>query len=195
MPLARKLLAALVLTALACSPAVPNVTVKTANTLEAVQDAATIVVIQPRTKYKSVSFVDGAGRLLGQLDRRTYTLLRVPPGPVRLYAFWENKITAADRIEGTVLAGKIYFATISFRGTVGGIALLALNPRSPDRRWTEKDRYLSSTQRVQMDPKREVEVMQRLGAAPEIFHWADEHTKGLTGRAHDERVILPGDGI
>jgi hypothetical protein len=195
MPLARKLLAALALVTLACSPAVPNATVKTGNTLEAVQDAATIVVVQPRTKYKSVSFVDGQGRLLGQLDRRSHTLLRVPPGAVRLYAFWENKAASGDRIEGTVLAGKIYFATIGYRGTVGGIALLALNPRSPDRRWEEKDRYLSSTPRVQLDPARAAEVMQRLGAAPEIFRWADEHTKDLTGRARDERVILPGDGI
>lgn len=179
----------------ACSPAVPNVTVKTGNTLESVPDAATIVVVQPRTKYRSVSFVDGAGRLLGQLDMRSHTLLRVPPGDVRLYAFWENKTTAADRIVGTVLPGKIYFATVSYRGTVGGIALLALNPRSPDRRWEEKDKYLSSTPRVQLDPARAAEVMQRIGAAPEIFRWADEHTKGLTGRPHDERVILPGDGI
>lgn len=188
--------ALLLVVAFGCGPAVPNITVPVVGVSARRSDAATIVVVQPTTRYKSVSLVDGTGRLLGQLYKRSHTVLRVPPGPVRLYAFWENQFKAGDRIEGSVLAGKVYYATIGYRGTVGGIALLALNPRSPDGRWGEKDRYLSKTPSVQMDPARAPDVMKYLGATPpELFRWADERTNGLTGRDHEERVIRPEDGI
>ena len=98
---------------------------------------ATIVVVQPTTHFQSVSILDGRGQLVGQLNDRSHTVFQVAPGPVRLYALVENKANMADRIDGTVQPGRVYFVTVSLRW--GGVSFLALNQRSPDGRWNQKD--------------------------------------------------------
>jgi hypothetical protein len=54
------------------------------------------------------------------------------PGAARLYAIPESRLTG-DRTDGTVQAGRVYYATISVRYV--GVAFRALNPRSRDNRW------------------------------------------------------------
>lgn len=65
-------------------------------------DQATIVIIQPTTRFHSVNILDARGQLLGQLNDRSRTVIHVPPGAVRLYAIVENRAEFGDRIEGEV---------------------------------------------------------------------------------------------
>ena len=176
-----------------CGPAVPNITLMTPGSPTPAADLATLVVIQPTTRYMSVSILDANARLLGQLNDRSYTVIQVPAGPVRLYAFWEDQIKAADRVEGTLVAGKTYYATVGLRW--GGIAFLALNQRSPDMRWSHKDEYLGKVPRVQMDGARSAEVIQKLGTPPKIFQYADEGVQKMDGPHQAERVIQADDGV
>jgi hypothetical protein len=176
-----------------CGPAVPNITVMSPGTPTPASDMATIVVVQPTTHFPSVSIVDGNARLLGQLNDRSYTVFQVPPGQVRLYAFWENQIKGADRVEGVVQAGKIYYTTISFRW--GGVSFLALNQRSPDGRWAQKDEYLGKAPRVQMDPAKSAEVLQKIGTPPAMFQYADENVSKMDAAHQAERVIQAQDGV
>jgi hypothetical protein len=186
---------ALVAAALAagCGPAVQNITVQTPGSPSATPAEATIVVVQPTTRFQSVNIFDGHGQLVGQLNDRSYTVLQVPAGETRLYAFPENKSEWADRIAGTVQAGRVYYATVSLRW--GGISFLALNQRSRDGRWMKKDEYLSASPHVQMDPQRTPLVMGKLGETAHLFDKADAFVQKLDGPHQAERVIQPEDGI
>jgi hypothetical protein len=178
---------------LACAPAVPNITVRTPGAIAALPDAVTVVVVQAETRLRSVAIIDGRGQLVGQLDDRSHTVLRLPEGPTVLYAVLENRAETADRLEGTLVAGRLYYATVSSRP--GGVALLALNPRSPDGRWSHKGEYLAATPRVQMDSQLITRAMNELGDATAIVHAADAYVDSLDAVPRAEHEIQESDGL
>jgi hypothetical protein len=176
-----------------CGPAVQNITVATPGTVAAVPDQATIVIVQPTTHFQSVGILDARGQLIAQLNDRSHTVIQVPAGPVRLYALVENKAGWADRLEGTVVAGKIYYATVGLRW--GGVAFLALNMRSPDARWAQKDAYVASTPRVQMDLQKVSLAAGQIGDPAAVFKSADAFNEKLDPPHRAERLIQAEDGI
>lgn len=176
-----------------CSPTVPNITVRTPGAIVANPEAVTVVVIQPTTRLRSVDIVDGRGQLVGQLDDRSHTVVRVPEGPTLLYAIVENKAETADRIEGTLVAGRVYYATVGERA--GGVSLLALNPRSPDGHWRRKDEYLAATPRVQMDPQKVVRAVNELGDTAAILRAGDAHVATLDAASLADHTIQESDGF
>lgn len=176
-----------------CGPAVHNITIPSTTPIAASAGEATIVVVQPSTRYGSVNLLDGSGRLLGQIHDRSHTTVRVPPGAVRLYAIPEREASWGDRIEGQVVAGRVYFATISMRW--GGINFLALNPRSADDRWSHRDEYLARTPLVQMDPGRISLAITEIGDAAPLLQRVDRHADGLDAAHREERTIRAEDGI
>ena len=103
----------------------------TPDAIAAAPDAVTVVVVQPTSRLRAVGIVDGRGQLVGQLDDRCHTVVHVPEGPTVLYAVLENRAETADRLEGTLIAGRVYYATVGPRA--GGVALLALEPAQPRR--------------------------------------------------------------
>jgi len=183
----------LVCLVLACAPAVPNITVRTPGAIAAVPDAVTVVIVQPETRLRSVAIIDGRGQLVGQLDDRSHTVIRLPEGPTVLYAVLENRAETADRLEGTLVAGRLYYATVSPRG--GGVALLALSPRSPDGRWSHKNEYLSATPRIQMDPERVTRAANELGDTAVIMQTADAYVTQLDDARRAEHEIQESDGL
>lgn len=184
---------ALALVAVGCGPAVHDITMPSRSSIGPSPTEATIVVVQPSTRFGSVNFLDPAGRLLGQLSDRSHTIIRVPPGHVRLYAMVERDSRLGDRIEGDVEAGRIYFATLSMRW--GGINFLALNPRSADDRWSHRDEYLQRTPFVEMDPGRVELALGEIGDAVPLIERIDHQTERMDAAHIDERTILAGDGI
>jgi hypothetical protein len=118
-PLAGLLLAGAGLAA-GCGPVVENITIRSAGVIVADPHAATFVVIQPESDLHSVNLVDGHGLLVGQLDGRSHTVVRLPEGPTLLYAVLDNRTETADRIEGTLIPGRVYYATVGSRP--GGVA-------------------------------------------------------------------------
>jgi hypothetical protein len=178
--------------AIGCGPAVHNITVRSAASVSADPSAATIVVMQPSTRYGSVSILDATGQLMGMIHDRSATIVHVPPGPVRLYAIVERQAGWGDRIEGSVAAGHVYYATISMRW--GGINFLALNPRSRDDRWSHLSQYLETAPMVQMDPSGIPTARHELGDTSRLIAEMDHRADGLDAEHHEERVIHPEDG-
>jgi hypothetical protein len=176
-----------------CAPAIENITIATPGAVEASPDKVTVVVIQPTTRLRSVCLLDGRGQLVGQLYDRSHTVIRVPEGPTVLYAVLENRVETADRIEGTLVPGRVYYATIGERP--GGVAFLTLNPRSPDERWRHKDEYLRTTPRVQVDPTRVTRLMNVLGDPDEIIKVADAYVFKLPPAERAEHEIQENDGL
>lgn len=177
----------------ACGPAVQNITVKSAEALSADPAQATLVIVQPTTRFQSVNILDQDGRLIAQLNDRSHTLLRLPAGPRRLYATVEKQAKWGDRIEGTFEAGRTYYATISLRW--GGVSFLALNPRSNDQRWSQKEKFLSTTPRVQMDPSKTALASQQLGDPTSVLQNADAYVAKLDEAHRAEHLIRAEDGI
>jgi hypothetical protein len=177
-----------------CAPAVQAITVKApADAIAPDPEKVTVVVVQPEARLRSVGLVDGRGQLVGQLDDRSHTVIHLPEGPTVLYAVLENKAETADRLEGTLLAGRVYYATVSERE--GGVALLALNPRSPDGRWSHKSEYLAKTPRVAMDPDKVVRAMNDLGDTAALMRVADAYVAKLDPARAAEHVIQESDGF
>ncbi len=184
---------ALVLACVGCGPNVRNATIPSSTPIAAVPDMATIVVVQPRTRFQSVNLLDPNGALLGQLNDRSHTVLRVPEGDVRIYAIPEDQGEWGDRIEGNVLAGRIYYATLSFRW--GGLNFLALNPRSNDNRWAEREGFLSSTPLVELDPAVVPLALTDLGDPMPLIAEAEERYQELDEEHRAEHVLSPEDGL
>jgi len=177
-----------------CAAQVTNITMPASETsIEASRDMATIVVVQPSTHYRNLSVLDGNGNLLGQLHDRSYTVMQVPAGPLRLYVLAERKATWGDRIQGEVLAGRIYYATISLR--YGGIRFNSLNSRSPDSRWGQRDLYLTRGHRLQMDPQRIVTAVEELGETAEILDVIDDYSDRYNLEQIEVHTIRPEDGV
>jgi hypothetical protein len=177
-----------------CAPALPPITVKTpADPIAADPEKVTFVVVQPEARLRAVSVIDGRGQLVGQLDDRSHTVIRLAEGPTLLYAVAENKAETADRIEGTLLAGRVYYATVGARE--GGVSFLVLTPRSPDGRWSHRSQYLASTPRVAMDPDRVVRTMNELGDTAPLMRAADAHVAKLDAASAAEHTLQESDGF
>ena len=119
--------------------------------------------------------------------------MHLPEGPTVLYAVVENNAETADRLEGTLVAGRVYYATVGERPD--GVALLALNPRSPDGRWSHRDEYLRATPRVQLDPQLVVRAMNELGDTTALMRAADAHVAKLPPADLAEHTIQESDGF
>ncbi len=183
----------LVLFLTGCFARVDNITVPVNGSIETSAKDATIVIVQPSTHYSSLSLLDGNGKLLGQLHDRSYTVVNVPPGPIRLYVLPERLLTWGDRIQGEVTAGRVYYATISLR--FGGIRFNSLNPRSPDRRWEQRDVYLTRGPYVEMDPAREALLLDQLGDTAEILEVIEKYADRYPPNQIEVHTILPEDGL
>jgi hypothetical protein len=179
--------------AASCEPAVPNVTVRTPGAIAAVPDAVTIVIVQPTTRLRSVGILDGRGQLVGQLDERSHTVVHLPEGPTVLYAVLENRAETADRVEGTLVPGRVYDATVGQRP--GGVAFLTLTPRSSDGRWSHKDEYLRTTPRLQMDPQKVMRAVNELGDPEAIIQAGDAYAATLDAAQLAEHTFQENDGL
>ena len=179
--------------AVGCGPAVHSITIPSPGAITAAPTQATVVIVQPSTRFQSLNILDGQGQLVAQLNDRSHTMVQLPAGPVRLYAVLENSPGTADRIEGTLLPGKIYYATVSLR--YGGVSFLALNPRSRDDRWSKKDEYLSATPRIQMDSQKVAQATTELGDTTRIMKKADAYVAKMDAAHLAERTIEEGDGL
>jgi hypothetical protein len=176
-----------------CAPSVPNVTVASPGPIDAVPTSVTIVVIQSTTSLRSVELIEGHGRLVGQLEGRSHTVVRLPEGPTVLYAVLGKDAATADRIEGTLIAGRVYYATVAAR--YGGVALLALTPRSPTERWSHKSEALATTTRLQMDPQRVARAVNELGDTDPIIQAGDARAAALDAAELAERSLQETDGF
>jgi hypothetical protein len=176
-----------------CAPTVAVVPVSSPGAITADPQKATIVVIQPASKLRAVSLIDGHGRLIGQLDERSHTILRVSEGPTLLYAVVENQPDSADRLEGTLIGGRVYYAIVSARS--GGAELLALTPRSPQSRWDHKNEYLARTPRVQLDPDGIGRTVNELGNTVPIMEAADAHVAAMSTAEQAEHQYQESDGL
>lgn len=180
------------LLALGCGPAVHSIAIRSSASVAPDPAAATIVVVQPSTHYRSVSILDAQGTLVGMLDDRSSTIVRVPPGSFRLYALVEREAGWGDRLEGTVQAGMVYYATISMRW--GGINFLSLSPRSRDDRWSHLSQYLEQAPLMELDPAGVPVATRELGDTAPILERIDRYADGLDAEHHEEHLVDPGDG-
>jgi hypothetical protein len=169
-----------------------DITIETPCTIGPPTDGVTVVIIQPTARFRSVDIFDGRGQLVGQLRERSHTVVHVPEGPTVLYAALGNDAGTADRLEGTLVAGRVYYATVGPRP--GGVALLALNPRSPDGRWSHKGEYLATTKGVQMDPRLVTRAVNELGDPTAILAAGDAYVAKLDAAALAEHSIQETDG-
>jgi hypothetical protein len=186
-------LAAIALGAASCAPALQAITIPSAGKLAPDPDKVTVVIVQPETRLRVVDILDGHGQLVAQLDDRSHTIIHLPEGPTLLYAIIENRAETADRLEGTLVAGRVYYATVGARP--GGVALLALNARSPDGRWSHRDEYLARTPRLEMDPQRIVRAVNELGDTAAVIQAGDAHVATLDAAAAAEHTIQESDGF
>ncbi len=175
----------------ACGPTFPNISVAAPGKIEATPDAVTVVVIQPTSRLRSVELLEGHGQLVGQLDEQSHTVLHLHEGPTVLYAVLGPDASTVDRIEGTLIAGRLYYATIAPRP--GGVALLALTPRSPD--WSHKREYLASTPRLQIDSRQLTRAVNELGDTDAIIQAGDARAAKLDATQVAAHSIQETDGF
>lgn len=179
---------------LACAPTVQTITVATpGGAIVAAPESVTVVVVQPTSRLRAVNLVDGRGQLVGQLDGRSHTVVHVTEGPTLLYAVLDNRADTADRIEGTLMRGRVYYVTVGERA--GGVELVTLNARSRDGRWSHKDEYLATTPRLQMDPQKVTRAVNDLGDPEAIIDAANAHVATLDAAAQAEHAIQENDGL
>jgi hypothetical protein len=174
-----------------CEPAVHSITVASPGRIEPDGDKVTVVVVQPATRLRAVGLLDGHGQLVGQLDDRSHTVVHLPEGPNALYAVLENRAATADRIEGTLISGRVYYLTVNERP--GGVALLAFTHRSAD--WTRKDEYLATTPRVQMDPDRVTRMANEVGDPDPILRAGDDYAASLDAATRAAHELQENDGL
>ena len=187
--------AALGLIAVGCGPVVQYITVPSTASVTPSSDQANIILMQPTTRF-NVNILDARGELVAQLNGRSRTIVRLPPGPIRLYAIIGNFAEAADRIEGTVQAGRTYYATLSVRGGgFGGLAFRALNPRSLDDRWAQRDAYVAGNPLIEMDPTKVPIVIRQIGDPAPLLQKIDAKIEKLGPAHRAERTIEPEDGL
>jgi hypothetical protein len=192
-PTARALVALGTLGLGACGPSFPNISVVSPGKVEATPDAVTVVVIQPKTRLRSVELIEGHGQLVGQLDDRSHTVLRLHEGPTVLYAVLGPDASTVDRIEGTLIAGRVYYAIVEARA--GGVALLALTPRSRGDRWSHKSEYLASTPRLQIDSRQLTRAVNELGDTDAIIQTGDGRAARMDAAQVAEHSIQETDGF
>jgi hypothetical protein len=179
----------------ACAPTVQSIAVPApAGALAAAPESVTVVVIQPSSKLRPVNLLDGRGQLVGQLDGRSHTVVHVSEGPTLLYAVLDNRSQTADRIEGTLMRGRVYYALVGERAG-GGVELVTLNARSRDDRWSHRGEYLAGTPRLQMDPERVTRAVNDLGDTNAIIDAGNAHILTLDGAALAEHAIQENDGL
>jgi hypothetical protein len=178
----------------ACAPSYPSIAVRTpATPITADFDKVTLVVVQPESRLHAVSIVDGRGQLVGALDDWSHTVIRLPEGPTVLYAVVENHAETADRIEGTLVAGRVYYATIGARE--GGLTFLTLSPRSPGNRWKRRDSYVADTPRVAMNPEKVGRAAAELGDPQALMRAADDRLAKLDPGSAAEHSFQESDGF
>lgn len=189
----RRLLSLAALSVAACGPTFPNISVVSPGKIEATPDAVTVVVIQPTTRLRSVEIIEGHGQLVGQLDDRSHTVLHLHEGPTVLYAVLGPAPSTVDRIEGTLIAGRVYYAIVEARE--GGVALLALTPRSRDDRWSHKSEYLAATPRLQIDSRQLTRAVNELGDTDAIIQTGDGRAARMNAAQVAEHSIQETDGF
>jgi len=171
----------------ACGNMIPNATVASASSIAPAAGEATIVFVQP-TKPYLIHVLDAKGQLVGQLYTKSHTAIHVPPGPVRLYCFVQG--LQADRLDGNVEAGKVYFASASY---FNEFSCVALNPRSNDNRWALKDQWVRGTPNLALDSQKLPEATRVLGDPMVYMRRADARVDGMDAPHRAERTIQPND--
>jgi hypothetical protein len=184
---------AVALFAFGCAPVVQSIAVPDTGAIAAAPETVTVVVVQPGWKQRPVNLLDGRGQLVGQLNGRSHTVVRLSEGPTLLYAVLDRDAATADRLEGTLIRGRLYYAYVGERD--GGVELLALNARSGHDRWRHKDEYLTSTPRVQMDTERLTRAVNDLGDPAPIIDAANARVAAMDGAAQAEHAIQENDGL
>jgi hypothetical protein len=185
---------ALATACLACAPTVPNITVVVSpGKIEAPPNAVTVVILQPTTRLRSVQIVEGHGELVAQLEDRSHAVVRLREGPTVLYAVLGSDASTVDRIEGTLIAGRTYYATVEARE--GGVALLALTPRSAGGRWSHKSEDLAATPRLQLDPQKLTRAVNELGDTDAIIRAGDARAAKMDAAQVAEHSLQETDGF
>ncbi len=177
----------------ACAPAVQSATVKVASEpVRAADDAVVVVIVQPESRLRSVGILDGRGQLVAQLDDRSHAVVHVKEGPTVLYAVRENDVASVDRVEGTLVPGRVYYAIVGERP--GGVSFEVLSPRSPGGRWAHKDDYLRSTPRLALDGDKVGRVMNELGDPDAIVQAGEAAASKMTPAATASHTFQENDG-
>jgi hypothetical protein len=143
---------------------------------------------------RPVNLLDGRGQLVGQLQGRSHAVIHVSEGPTLLYAVLDNRPQTADRIEGTLMRGRLYYAMVGERAD-GGVELVTLNVRSRDSRWNHKDEYLTATPRLQLEPERITRAVNDLGAPEAVIDAGNARVTALGAMEQAERTIQENDGL
>ena len=161
---------------------------------------AALAVIQPTLRSSHLTLVDEHGKVLGQINGRTSTVLQIPPGPFRVYVLPPRysgvpggNDVVGDRIQGDVTEGKVYFGTISTR--FAGIRFNALTPRSPDQRWDHREKWLRETPRIEMDSSKIASLTDFIGDPSDQLARIDEFFQRLDATHLEARTILASDGL
>lgn len=187
-------LVALVGAATGCLPKMRFATRPSQTEVRPTTTMAAIVVVQPSWDTLAVNILDGQGKLLGQLNRQSQTSFNVPAGRLRLYAIIANMIDSGDRIDGEVLPGRTYYATVSY-GVFNRLRFQALKPQSNDNRWANREEYLRKTPRLELDPELARRVGEDLSPASELMAGIDRYVSGYDEAHRFERTLAPSDSL
>src|SRR5437868_2514541 len=101
---------------------------------------------------------------------------------------------AADRA-GNVRALARVAALGLIAGGCGGLAFRALNPRSLDGRWAQRDAYIAGTPLIEMDPTKVPIVIRQIGDPAPLLQKIDAKIEKLGPAHRAERTIEPQDGL
>ncbi|MFT3836576.1 MAG: hypothetical protein QM723_06235 [Myxococcaceae bacterium] len=171
---------------------IPYVTKDGAAPATPAPDKATIVVAQSYT-YPQINIIDPAGKVLGQVGPRQYTVFNVPPGELKMAAFPGKVYDRGDRVAGTVEANKVYYFVVTFR--MGGITFQTISPRNDKEEWNQRKTYTRDLSPVSIEPGRAAEVEAALGEERSKYYGEiDSEVNGWTDEEKKNRRIEPGDG-
>ncbi len=180
------------LLAVACAPATRVIVKPSAAKPAPASDAATLIV-SSSMGYKAVNFLDGDGKVLGQLSGRAYTTIKVPPGPVTLYMVPERQAVWGERVTGTVEAGKVYMLLVGMRW--GGAMLTVLSPRTNAEVWKERKTWVDGIENQELDTAQLAGLTEDLGNTKELLAAVDSVMKGYDAAAMKDRTIEAADGF
>jgi hypothetical protein len=176
----------------ACAPATRMIMLDAPERqIRATASAATLVVGNVMN-WKVVNLLDDKGRLIGQLTGRSSTVLRLPAGPMKLYVVPEKEASWGDRLEGTLAAGRVYYAEVSMRW--GGVAVQVDSERLNPERWAKRARYAQDLAPVKIDKSRIGEVVEDLGDTAAILRVVDGTVAGFEPEWRRHRTFRDDDG-
>lgn len=176
----------------ACAPATRLIAAPTAKQAVVAPSDSALLVVSNVMRWPVLNLLDDKGEVVGQLTTRSFTTIRRPAGPFRMYVVPENKGVWGDRVDGTLEAGKVYYIQVAMRW--GGASMEVVAQRLDPGEWANRRDNEKNLDQVALDPANVGQLKQDLGDVGALIKDVDGVYDHLEAGDKAKRSVQAGDG-